>query len=92
MAFFDRVFTQSRSFADPHDTPKAAVRAAGVGGIADLAIRRNRPFASDKIWEDPRELKRQVLAYSVEKLRFQNCLFFICDLPPISYCIYTEVV
>ena len=33
-----------------------------------------------------------VLAYSVEKLCFDNCLLFICDLPPISYCIYEEVV
>jgi hypothetical protein len=42
--------------------PKAAVRAAPIGGKADFAIRRNRPFASDKFWEEPRELERQVLA------------------------------
>ena len=50
------------SFADPHDTPKPVVRAAGMGGIGDLAIRQNRPFARDKFWEEPRELERQVLA------------------------------
>jgi hypothetical protein len=33
-----------------------------MAGIADLAIRQNRPFASDKFWEEPRELERQLLA------------------------------
>jgi hypothetical protein len=33
-----------------------------------------------------------LLAYSVEKLRFQKRRFFISDLPPISYRSYEEVV
>ena len=32
------------SLAELNDTPKAAARAAGIEGIADLAIRRKRPF------------------------------------------------
>jgi len=36
------------SLAELNDTPKAAVRAAGIEGIADLAIRRMRPFVSGK--------------------------------------------
>jgi len=28
------------SFADPHDTPKPAARAAGIEGGADVAIRQ----------------------------------------------------
>ena len=50
------------SSAELNDTPKAAVRAAGIEGIADLAIRQNRPFASDKFWKETSELEWQVLA------------------------------
>ena len=46
------------SVADPHDTPKAAVRAAGIRGIADLAIHRKQPFVSGKFRETTWELKR----------------------------------
>ena len=49
MCCVDRL--RSQSFADPHDTPKPAVRAAGVGGIADLAIHGKQPFVSGKFWD-----------------------------------------
>ena len=52
------------SVADPHDTLKAAVRAAGMGGIADLAIHQKQPFTSGKYWELLWELERKVLADS----------------------------
>jgi hypothetical protein len=61
---FDFANDRKGSFADPHDTPKAAVRAAGIEGIADLAIRRKRPFVSGKFRESTRELERGVLAVS----------------------------
>ena len=41
---------------------RAPTWVAGIGGIAELAIRRMRPFVSGKFWEAIRELKRQVLA------------------------------
>jgi len=43
------------SFADPHDTPKAAVRPAGIDGIAELAIHGKQLFVSGKFW-DQREM------------------------------------
>jgi hypothetical protein len=46
------------SVADSHDTPKAAVRAAGIGGIADLAIHPKQPFVSGNFQESSRELER----------------------------------
>jgi len=42
--------------------PKAAIRAAGLGGIADLAIHRKQPFVSGKSWARCQELEWQVLA------------------------------
>ncbi|MGB5412643.1 MAG: hypothetical protein WBN09_14005, partial [Woeseiaceae bacterium] len=40
------VDVRNGSLAELNDTPKAAVRAAAIEGIADLAIRRKRPFVS----------------------------------------------
>jgi hypothetical protein len=50
------------SLAEINDTPKAAVPGAGIEGIADLAIRPKRPFASGEFWEATSELERRVLA------------------------------
>ena len=52
------------SLADPHDISKAAVRAAGIGGIADLAIHQRQPFMGGKYRETTRALEWQVLARS----------------------------
>ena len=52
------------SVADHEYIPKAAVQAATIGRIADLAIHRKRPLASGKFQEITRELERQVLADS----------------------------
>jgi len=38
------------SVADPHHTPKAAVRAAGIGRIADLAIRLRTETPDSSSW------------------------------------------
>ena len=46
------------SLAELNDTPKAAVLAAGIGGIADLAIHQKQPFVSGKFRETTRELER----------------------------------
>jgi hypothetical protein len=45
--------------------PKAAVRAAGIGGIADLAIHRERPFVKGKFSETSRLLEWRLLAVSL---------------------------
>jgi len=50
------------SFADPHDTPKAAARAAGIDGIVDLAIHGKQPFVSGKFWDQNENSERKVLA------------------------------
>jgi len=46
------------SIAELNDTPKAAVRAAGIGGIADLAIHLEQPFLSGKFQESTSEFER----------------------------------
>ena len=46
------------SFAELNDNPKAAVRVAGIRGIADLAIHQKQPFMSGKFRETTRELER----------------------------------
>ena len=65
---------RSGSVADPHDIPKAAVRAAGIGGKADLAIHRKQPFVSGKFRKATRELERRVLAetHRLVNVRFRK--------------------
>ena len=38
------------------------------------------------------DVERPVVAYSVEKLRFEDSGDFICDLSDIAYCSYEGVV
>ena len=50
------------SVAELNDTPKGAVRAAGIGGISDVAIHLKQGFLIGGFQESTSELERQVLA------------------------------
>lgn len=51
--------------------PKAAVRAALIEGIAELAIRRKRPLANGEFQEPTWELERKELAVPCPSLHLQ---------------------
>jgi hypothetical protein len=56
------------SLAELNDTPKAAVRAAGVGAIADAAIHLQQRLSSGKFQEPTSELERQILVVCLDSL------------------------
>ena len=48
-----RIRGTEQSFADPHDTAKAVVRAAGIDGITDLAIQADSSLSAAAALRDP---------------------------------------